>query len=187
MNKGKLFNIGYLLNKKDYNYFCFHDIDLIPISSECDYSTDSKPTSLVDKMNIIDFGEQEFIENFDDYTLPYDEYFGGAVMFSKKYFNHINGYSNEYWGTGYEDYDLLLRCVTKNLPIRTEIEREVKKSFVDFDGVRTHLRIDADTPKLKRATNKSFTMSSWFFANGQPPYGADVDNNRCEYSIFMRP
>ena len=30
-------------------------------------------------------------------------------------------------------------------------------------------------------------MSSWFYVEDQPPYGADVDNNRCEYSIFMRP
>ena len=187
LNKGKLFNIGYLLNKKDFDYFCFHDSDLIPISSECDYSMEEKPTSLVSKMNIIDFGEQEFIEDYSSFILPYDEYFGGAVMFSKKHFNQINGYSNEYWGIGYEDYDLLLRCVSKGLPIRTEVEKEVKKSYVEFDGVRTHLRIDADTPKLKRATNKSFTMSSWFYVEDQPPYGADVDNNRCEYSIFMRP
>ena len=54
LNKGKLFNIGYLLNKKDFDYFCFHDSDLIPISSECDYSMEEKPTSLVSKMNIID-------------------------------------------------------------------------------------------------------------------------------------
>ena len=37
LNKGKLFNIGYLLNKDKFDYFCFHDSDLIPISDECDY------------------------------------------------------------------------------------------------------------------------------------------------------
>tara|TARA_R100000908_G_scaffold65099_1_gene51840 strand:+ start:18009 stop:19475 length:1467 start_codon:yes stop_codon:yes gene_type:complete len=187
LNKGKLFNIGYLLHKSNFDYFCFHDPHLIPISSECDYSTEEKPMSLISKMNIMDFGQQEFIDDFNDFILPYDEYFGGAVMFNKKHFNQINGYSNEYWDIGYEDYDLLLRCVSKGLPVRQEIEKEVKKSYVEFDGMRTHLRIDADTPKLKRLTNKSFSVSSWFFVEEAPPYGADVDNNRCEYSIFSRP
>lgn len=187
LNKGKLFNIGYLLHKSNFDYFCFHDAHLIPISSECDYSPEEKPMSLISKMNIMDFGQQEFIQDFNDFILPYDEYFGGAVMFNKKHFNQINGYSNEYWDIGYEDYDLLLRCVSKGLPVRQEIEKEVKKSYVEFDGMRTHLRIDADTPKLKRLTNKSFSVSSWFFVEEAPPYGANVDNNRCEYSIFSRP
>ena len=38
LNKGKLFNIGYMLHKDSFDYFCFHDSDLIPISDECDYS-----------------------------------------------------------------------------------------------------------------------------------------------------
>ena len=37
------------------------------------------------------------------------------------------------------------------------------------------------------STTKNFTMSSWFCPDGEPPYGAEVDNNRCEYSIFTRP
>jgi len=68
--------------------------------------------------NKIEFGDQEKVQNFDDYTLPYDEYFGGAVLFSKKHFQEVNGYSNEYWGIGYEDFDLLLRCVVKGLSVR---------------------------------------------------------------------
>ena len=35
LNKGKLFNIGYMLHKDSFDYFCFHDSDLIPISDEC--------------------------------------------------------------------------------------------------------------------------------------------------------
>ena len=48
LNKGKLFNIGYMLHKDKFDYFCFHDSDLIPVSEECDYSCeDGKPISLV--------------------------------------------------------------------------------------------------------------------------------------------
>ena len=187
LNKGKLFNIGYLLHKDKFDYFCFHDSDLIPISDECDYSYEKKPISLVGMRNKIGFGDQEKVQNFNDYTLPYDEYFGGATLFSKEHFQEVNGYSNEYWGVGYEDYDLLLRCVVKGLSVRTEIETQVSKTYGTFNGTNSYIEIPSENAKIKNATNKSFTVSAWFCPDGEPPYGAGVDNNRCEYSIFTRP
>ena len=187
LNKGKLFNVGYMLHKDNFDYFCFHDSDLIPISDECDYSYEEKPISLVGMRNKIEFGDQSEVQNFDNYTLPYEEYFGGATLFSKEHFQEVNGYSNEYWGVGYEDYDLLLRCVVRGLSVRTELETQVSKTYGTFNGHNSYIEIPADNAKIKRATNKSFTMSAWFCPKEEPPYGADVDSNRCEYSIFMRP
>ena len=187
LNKGKLFNIGYMLNKDKFDYFCFHDSDLIPISDECDYSFEEKPISLVGMRNKIQFGDQEKVQNFNDYTLPYDEYFGGATLFSKEHFQEVNGYSNEYWGVGYEDYDLLLRCVVKGLSVRKELETQVLKTYGTFNGMNSYIEILSENAKIKKTTNKSFTMSAWFCPDGEPLYGAGVDNNRCEYSIFTRP
>ena len=187
LNKGKLFNIGYMLHKDKFDYFCFHDCDLIPISDECDYSYEKKPISLVGMRNPIVFGDQEKVQNFDDYTLPYDEYFGGATLFTREHFQEVNGYSNEYWGVGYEDYDLLLRCVVKGLSVRTELETQVSKTYGTFNGTNSYIEIPSENAKIKNATNKSFTVSAWFCPDGEPPYGAGVDNNRCEYSIFTRP
>jgi len=59
LNKGKLFNIGYLLHKDKFDYFCLHDSDLIPISDECDYSFEGKPISLVGMRNKIEFGDHQ--------------------------------------------------------------------------------------------------------------------------------
>jgi len=187
LNKGKLFNIGYMLHKDKFDYFCFHDSDLIPVSDECDYQYEEKPISLVGMRNKIEFGDQEKVQNFDDYTLPYEEYFGGAILFSKEHFQEVNGYSNEYWGVGYEDYDLLLRCVVKGLSVRKELETQVLKTYGNFNGQNSYIEISAENAKIKNTTNKSFTMSAWFCPNGEPPYGAGTDNNKCEYSIFMRP
>jgi hypothetical protein len=187
LNKGKLFNIGYMLHKDSFDYFCFHDSDLIPISDECDYSYEEKPISLVGMRNPIVFGDQEKVQNFDDYTLPYDEYFGGAILFSKEHFQEVNGYSNEYWGVGYEDYDLLLRCVVKGLSVRTEMETQVSKTYGKFYGQNSYIEILAENAKIRNATNKSFSLSAWFCPDGEPSYSAEVDNNRCEYSIFTRP
>jgi predicted glycosyltransferase involved in capsule biosynthesis len=38
-------------------------------------------------------------------------------MFPVNLFEDIDGYSNKYWGWGYEDNDLLLRCNEKLLPL----------------------------------------------------------------------
>ena len=42
-----------------------------------------------------------------DNKLPYSQYFGGVVLISREDFEKANGYSNEYWGYGFEDLDLL--------------------------------------------------------------------------------
>ena len=187
LNKGKLFNIGYLLHKDKFDYFCLHDSDLIPISDECDYSFEGKPISLVGMRNKIEFGDQSEVQNFDNYSLPYDEYFGGATLFSKEHFQKVNGYSNEYWGVGYEDYDLLLRCVVKGLSVRRELETQISKTYGTFNGVNSYIEILTENAKIKNATNKSFAMCAWFNSKGEPPYNAEVDSNRCEYFIFGRP
>jgi hypothetical protein len=53
----------------------------------------------------------------------FDEYFGGVTLFPSNVFEDINGYSNEYWGWGYEDDDLLHRCKLKRL-VLNEIEQK---------------------------------------------------------------
>ena len=36
-NRAKLLNIGFAESKEEHNYFCFHDIDLLPVNDDCDY------------------------------------------------------------------------------------------------------------------------------------------------------
>jgi hypothetical protein len=59
----------------------------------------------------------DFIPN--DTRTIFDEYFGGVTMFDIHSFQTINGYSNEYWGWGFEDDDLLYRCKLNQLPLHT--------------------------------------------------------------------
>ena len=42
-------------------------------------------------------------------SLPYQGIFGGAGSFSRKHFEAINGFSNQFWGWGGEDDDLYSR------------------------------------------------------------------------------
>lgn len=107
-NRAKLFNVGFK-ETEGCDYFCFHDVDLLPVTS--DYSYITKPTHL-----------SAYVEQFN-YELIYENIFGGVVLFPKDTFKSVNGFSNMYWGWGAEDDDLLFRCRNKNV----EIERRFGK------------------------------------------------------------
>ena len=94
-NRAKLLNVGFK-ESEEFDYFAFHDVDMLPVDS--DYSYVDCPTHLAAKAE--QFG----------WRLPYDGYFGGVTLFDKESFVKINGYSNDYWGWGAEDDDVLLRC-----------------------------------------------------------------------------
>lgn len=94
-NRGKLLNVGYDYKKNLSDYFCFHDVDMIPVKG--DYSYPEKPYHMVTNA----------INQFKGGTYP--GYYGGVNLFNKEDFNKINGYSNDFWGWGGEDDDLLRR------------------------------------------------------------------------------
>ncbi len=89
-NRAKLLNIGFDYVKDNSDYVCFHDIDMIPAS--IDYSYPDKPYHLA-----VDVPQSTSL------------YYGGVNLFNKEDFLKINGFSNEYWGWGGEDDDLLKR------------------------------------------------------------------------------
>jgi beta-1,4-galactosyltransferase 1 len=98
-NKGALFNVGFSLHKREEAYFSFHDVDLLPEDSSCDYSYPSTPTHL-----------SRYCSQYG-YAVPYDWLCGGVMLFDKNNFIRINGYSNQYRGWGSEDDDLYFRLV----------------------------------------------------------------------------
>jgi len=101
-NRAILLNIGFN-EAKDYDYFCFHDIDMLPIES--DYSFRPNVTHLAEK-----------VEQFN-WRLPTPIYVGGVTMFDKQSFLKINGYCNQFWGWGYEDDEIWYRCELANVPL----------------------------------------------------------------------
>lgn len=133
-NRGKLLNVGYIKAKSlGCDYIVFHDIDMLPI--EVDYSYSEVPLHLATHFEL----EYEKAKN-----LEFDDYFGGVTMMSNKNFENINGYSNLYWGWGFEDDDLLFRCTQKNIPLDKKVigKKEVKKIYgLYFNGKDSHIKI----------------------------------------------
>ena len=133
-NRGKLLNIGYIKAKAlGCEYIVFHDVDMIPI--EVDYSYSELPMHLATNFEL----EYDKSKN-----LTFDDYFGGVTMFTADTFEKINGYSNLYWGWGFEDDDLLFRVSEKKIPIDTKIigKNEVKKLYgLSFNGENSYIKI----------------------------------------------
>lgn len=174
-NYGKLCNVVTKEIGKEYTYFAFHDIDMLPISDECDYSYPESPTHLATNVEA------------HDNKLPYPQYFGGVVLINREDFERANGYSNEYWGYGFEDLDLLYRLQrsgaylekyydlnqtyerydeTDILPYRIENVKITNKNkshkldVIEFDYITSFKgRINALTKQL---LNNSFSISMWF-------------------------
>ncbi|CAG0899472.1 unnamed protein product, partial [Cyprideis torosa] len=120
-NYGKLCNVVVKEIGEEYTYFAFHDIDMLPISDDCDYGYPDSPTHLATNV--------EAHEN----KLPYPQYFGGVVLISREDFENANGYSNEYWGYGFEDLDLLYRLQRSD---QNEVVRESRRN--QKEKIQTH-------------------------------------------------
>ena len=111
-NRGRLNNIGYVLARPICDYTCFHDVDYLPLWA--DFSYPAGPTRLIGE------GAQDRpIRPGAPGTVRLDleRFFGAVVLFPNADFERINGYSNDYWGWGYEDEELRERCRIEGLTI----------------------------------------------------------------------
>jgi hypothetical protein len=121
-NRGKLLNIGFKQAiKLKCDYVVFHDVDMLPI--EVDYSYSDTPLLLATQ------------------RASFDEFFSSVILFPIEHFEKINGYSNEYWGWGFEDDDLLFRCKVNNIPLD---KKEIKvvsshNAALKFNGYNAYV------------------------------------------------
>ena len=149
-NRAKLLNIGFDLKKDESDYFCFHDVDMIP--EEADYSYVEQPTHGISGIKPYGYG------------LSSNSYYGGVNFFNKEDFIKINGYSNEFWGWGGEDNDLLLRIKTKGFLLHRRLNK--------FDTLY-HERALKNTPEYKKNVERITT-----------PYDYDSEGlNTLKYTI----
>ncbi len=136
-NRAKLLNVGFN-EASSYDYFAFHDVDMLPVDS--DYSFPDGPTHLSSEVEQFNWG------------LPYDGYFGGVTLFDKESFSKINGYSNEYWGWGAEDDDVLHRCMIKDVDT---YRKECRYRSLNHDRNIERNQYFQNVSKLQRFQNDS--------------------------------
>ena len=105
-NRGALLNLGVREFGHKFDYFCFHDVDLIPINA--DYSYYNQPIRLV---SFIAESKTQIPKELGKGI--YNHHFGGIVSITKKIFLDINGFSNLYHHYGLEDDDFFFRLLLK--------------------------------------------------------------------------
>lgn len=136
---GKLFNRGMILNigfkyaeELECDYVVFHDVDMLPLHVNYEYA--DEPTHLATELI-----SKETREYDGD---SFDEYFGGVTIFPMKTFKKINGFSNKYWGWGFEDNDLLLRCIKNEVDLNVlKLKNQNKKGVkLKFNGKDAYVK-----------------------------------------------
>ena len=155
-NRGALKNAGFLLAEVQSDYCCFHDIDYLPIWA--DYSPVDRPTPIVwygAEERPIAPGRTNLVAKHN-----LDLFFGGAVLVPNSVFRAVNGYSNDYWGWGFEDEDIKARFAAAGAaPGRR------KGTFLPLVHDSEGLKLDA-TPSPIAQVNQQLMQERW--AAGPP-------------------
>jgi len=183
----KLFNRGLMKNiaakhafDDGCDYIVWHDIDMVPEDESCDYSfPNDNPQHIAVRISQ------------SDYQLKYEEYFGGAVIFSKEQVEKTNGYSNDYWDWGMEDDDLFWRCVMEGYAEKTNLDYNEEKFVGYFNGIDSKVSVRPNREQ-KDCLNNSHTLSVLVKADQQIDKASiwligDEDRQFIEYPIFRKP
>jgi glycosyltransferase involved in cell wall biosynthesis len=160
-NRGGLLNAGFLAIENMVDYVCFHDVDYLPMWA--DYSYADMPTRIIwwgmhsRPIRVADPSRR---------TLAPRLGLGAVVLFTNENFRAVNGYSNRFFGWGFEDKDLAEKCALHSLTIHQR------------DG--TFIPLDHDNAGFQDDGSKS---SAWMenerrFAENQRNYalhGTDLE------------
>jgi hypothetical protein len=150
-NRGALKNVGFALGAAESDYTCFHDIDFLPIWA--DYSYADEPSVIVwygVETRPIAPGKTHRVDVVDMET-----FFGAVVLTPNKLFTAINGYSNEYWGWGFEDNDVRRRFLAAGAKLQHR-----KGTFATLDHDSDGFAVDG-TPTPAHVQNHQRMLRKW--------------------------
>jgi len=182
----KLFNRGLMKNiaakfafEDGCDYIAWHDIDMIPISDDCDYSyPEENPVHIATKLSKYDF------------KLNYEQYFGGVVLFTKEQVEKTNGYSNNYWDWGMEDDDLFFRAHFEGYSDCKTYKKYEQKNVAIFNGDNSFIKIP-HRKEINRLLSNDHTVAILFKAQQQnEKYNewliGETDKKFIEFPVFRK-
>lgn len=179
-NRGSMKNIAAKIAFDDgCDYIAWHDVDMLPEMDDCDYSyPDQTPIHIATRLSKY------------AYSMGYEQYFGGVVLFTKEQAEQVNGYSNEYWDWGQEDDDLFWRCYYEQLTENTISYRYENKPIGRFNGVNSYVKTDMNR-SISSCLHRDHTISVLVKSDQQPekvPIWLVGDENRkfIEYPVLRK-
>lgn len=95
-NRASLINVGFLEVKNDFDYIAMHDVDLLPVNDELQYSFPSNGPHHISSPELHP-------------RYHYPTFVGGILLIKREHFTQVNGMSNKYWGWGLEDDEFYVR------------------------------------------------------------------------------
>lgn len=176
-NRGAMKNIAAIKAFEDgCDYIAWHDVDGLP-SDDVDFSYPEEYPLMLVKNKL---QESAYVDDV--------RFFGGCVLFNKDQVYKINGYSNMYWGWGYEDTDLLLRCEYENMINITMFKNYSKTKVANFNGKTSYLQIP-NSRHIKKAFLDDYTISILFYPqlnDGDKILTRSKDSIRKNYPILRK-
>ncbi|WP_448207826.1 galactosyltransferase-related protein [Azospirillum sp. sgz302134] len=158
-NRGAIKNVGFVLGEAWSGYTCLHDVDYLPMNA--DYSWAEEPTP------ILWYGAERRPvapgRSAMTVTTNLDSTMGGALLMPNTIFRQIDGYSNAFWGWGYEDFDFSLRIRARKIPTGRR-----KGRFKPLDHDNDGFNPDA-TPSPISLVNQQVFQRMW--SQGRIPTG----------------
>jgi hypothetical protein len=181
----KLFNRGAMKNiaaqyafNDGCDYIAWHDVDMIP-DENVDYSyPENNPIHIATQLSKY------------DYSINYDQYFGGVILFTKEQVERTNGYSNEYWDWGQEDDDLFWRCYYEGYTTGEVVNQYENKDYVEFNGIDSHIELPTNR-EVSSCLHNDHTISILFNAEqqqGKVPIWlvGDTERKFIEYPLLRK-
>ena len=181
----KLFNRGAMKNiaaqyafNDGCDYIAWHDVDMIP-DENVDYSyPENNPIHIATQLSKY------------DYSMNYDQYFGGVILFTKEQVERTNGYSNEYWDWGQEDDDLFWRCYYEGYTTGEVVNQYENKDYFEFNGVDSHIELPTSR-EISSCLHNDHTISILFTAEQQQDkvpiwLVGDVERKFIEYPLLRK-
>lgn len=106
-NKSTLLNIGIdIINKEEnFDYYILHDVDQIVKNNNFIYNNDTR----ISECLVYKQGDKNYRDS---------KYFGGVIKIIKDDYFKINGFSNYFWGWGWEDGAIRERLSMNNINYR---------------------------------------------------------------------
>lgn len=156
-NRGSMKNIAahYALND-GCDYVAWHDVDMYPSNDTCDYSYPNDfPIHIATRLSRY------------NYSMSYEEYFGGVVLFNKEHIKKTNGYSNEYWDWGQEDDDLFWRTIYEGMSNSNVYKEYNKRDVIKLNGQKSYIEIPSNR-QITSKLNDNHTISVLFYVEQQP-------------------
>ncbi|WP_042693034.1 galactosyltransferase-related protein [Azospirillum sp. B506] len=182
-NRGALMNAGFLLGEGRSDYSCLHDVDYLPV--DADYSPVDCPTPL------LWYGAEQrpVAPGVSDRTVTsnLESTMGGVLLMPNATMRQVDGYSNSFWGWGYEDFDFSLRIRARRLPTSRRMGR-----FHPLDHINEGFTPDAAPSPISLVNRRTFQQ---LWSTGKIPVGDGLstlsfdvlDRRPCEGEIVGDP